>query len=71
MKEVWSLMSVPIIVCLLYLVVLIADKIVRNVRDKTFRMFWERHIIADFPYNDKCFDCNKTTCKGCKYNVNS
>ena len=28
--------------------------------------FIKRHLIDDFPLPDKCFDCNKLSCKDCK-----
>jgi len=37
--------------------------IVINALSKT--PWWERHICAEFPYEDECFSCNKLTCEGC------
>jgi hypothetical protein len=32
--------------------------------------FIKKHItkiIQDFPYNDKCFECNEISCKNCLF----
>ena len=29
------------------------------------RNWWERHICAEFPYEDQCFTCNEGDCTGC------
>jgi len=30
-----------------------------------FLRWWERNVIADFPYSPKCFDCNLGSCEVC------
>lgn len=30
-----------------------------------FKAWWSRHICAEFPYEDKCWDCNLTDCTSC------
>ncbi len=35
-------------------------------------VFTKEFWVAPFPeqYDDECFMCNKTTCKGCEFNTN-
>ena len=50
---------INISIIIFILLILISDKISQM-------PFWIKHICADFPYPDKCWDCKKGSCKGCK-----
>jgi len=60
------LLRIVAIVALLYFVVLLADNIVRKGKGAA-RVFWEKHIVADFQYLDVCWDCKKMSCRDCKF----
>lgn len=30
-----------------------------------FKKWFERHVVAKYRGPAPCFDCNKTTCRGC------
>ena len=53
------------LVAVLYFVVTLADNLVLKGRGAG-RKFWARHVVADFPYPDQCFDCRKQDCVGCE-----
>jgi hypothetical protein len=27
---------------------------------------WKEHIVAEFPWNERCFDCDAENCEGCE-----
>ena len=43
-------------------------------RSMTFKEFLkrliEKHIVAEFPWDDRCFDCYSDTCEGCEVRRN-
>jgi len=40
----------------------------------TFKEFLKRlikkHIVAEFPWDDRCFDCHEKSCDGCEIRRN-
>ncbi len=50
---------------LLYFTVLLADNILQKGMGAG-RKFWRKHIVADFPHPDECFDCKKWSCVNCE-----
>ena len=57
-------LEVATVVVLLYFVLLLVDTIYQAGTGKS-KLWFKRHICDDFPYPDKCFDCNRGDCVDC------
>lgn len=33
---------------------------------KWLKAFWQKHVVADFPYPEECWWCHNTSCVACK-----
>jgi hypothetical protein len=56
--------GIPLVICLLFLVFYITDKIWQAGQTKS-KSWWKRHIVDDFPYPVECWVCNRTDCVDC------